>query len=223
MSNVINPGRHIRDRAMTEDILAVLPARRGHFLLESGYHADTWFSLDELFANPAAVAPLVATLAERLRPHGARAVCGPLLGGAFLAQALATRLGVRFFYTEPLIVPQQTTLFTAQYRLSLASRRAVRGEPIAVVDDAISAGSSVRATIDSLATAGASTVVVGAFLTLGDAALTHFAEQGVPVETLQRRRFELWEPNECPLCREGIILEDPHELPPGMRHNDVQS
>jgi len=31
-----------------------VPARRGHFLLESGYHTDLWFSLDGLFREPAA-------------------------------------------------------------------------------------------------------------------------------------------------------------------------
>ena len=196
---------------MTEDVLAALPIQRGHFLLESGYHSDTWFLLDGLFADPATVAPLVATLAERLRPHGARAVCGPLLGGAFLAQALATSLGTRFFYTEPASSPHPTALFSAEYQLSPASRRLVRGEPIAVVDDAISAGSSVRATVGALEAAGASTVVVGALVILGDRALMHFAEQGVPVETLQRRRFDLWQPSECPLCRLGTSLDSPCE------------
>ena len=128
---------------MTGNILTALPARRGHFLLESGYHADTWFSLDELFADPATVAPLVADLAERLRPYGPRAVCGPLLGGAFLAQALATSLRARFFYTEPVMARDRTALFAAEYQLPPASRSLVRGEPIAVVDDAISAGSSL--------------------------------------------------------------------------------
>ena len=196
---------------MTEDILAALPARRGHFLLESGYHTDIWLSLDELFAEPATVAPLVATLADRLRPHLAVAVCGPLLGGAFLAQAIATTLGVRFYYTEPLVAPRDGALFTAKYQLPPALRRPVRGQPIAVVDDVMSAGSSVRATVAALASAGASTVVVGALLVLGNAALMHFAEQDVPVETLQRRSFDLWKPSDCPLCGAGIPLGDPRE------------
>ncbi len=196
---------------MTEDILAALPARRGHFRLESGYRSDVWFALDDLFADPATVAPLVAALADRLRPHAAAAVCGPLLGGAFLAQAIATTLGARFYYTEPVITPRDDALFTADYRLPLASRRAVRGQQIAVVDDVISAGSSVRATVAALAAADASTVVVGAFLVLGNPALQHFAEHGVPVETLQRRGFDLWKPSDCPLCPSGPPLEDPRE------------
>jgi len=194
---------------MCADILATLPARRGHFLLESGYHTDLWLTLDELFCAPAAVTPLIETLADRLRPHAAAAVCGPLLGGAFVAQAVASTLGTRFCYTEPVAAPQGERLFAAEYRLPPALERWVRAQPVAVVDDVISAGSSVRATIAALAAAGASRVVVGTLLVLGDAALTHFAEQSVPVEALQRRCFELWKSEECPLCRSGQPLEDP--------------
>jgi orotate phosphoribosyltransferase len=195
---------------MTEDILAALPLRRGHFLLESGYHSDQWLTLDALFVDPAAIAPLVTALADRLRPHAPDAVCGPLLGGAFLAQALAMILGVRFYYTEPVAAFRgDDAVFAADYQLSPASRRRVRGETVAVVDDVISAGSSVRATVAALTDAGATTGVVAAFMVLGDVAWQYFAEQKIPMETLRRATFDLWKPEECPLCRSGLPLVDP--------------
>lgn len=194
---------------MSGDVVDALPARRGHFLLESGYHAELWLTLDAMFVDPARVAPLVDALADRLRPHRVTAVCGPLLGGAFLAQALATGLGVAFYYAEPVPVPADAGLFRAEYRLPAELRRRVRGERVAVVDDVISAGSSVRATIAALASAGASVSVVAAPLVLGDAAVTHFARAGVPMEMLAHRDFTLWKPDACPLCRDGVPLEDP--------------
>jgi orotate phosphoribosyltransferase len=194
---------------MMEDILAALPARRGHFLLESGYHTDLWFTLDAVFVDPRKIAPLVAALADKLRPHGVSAVCGPLLGGAFLAQALASSLGAGFYYTEPGPASSDPGLFKAAYRLPSELGRRVRGERVAVVDDVISAGSSTRATIAALTAAGASTLVVGAFLFLGDTGVAHFANQGVPVENLGHRAFNLWKPADCPLCSAGPPLEDP--------------
>lgn len=193
---------------MAEDILTALPARRGHFLLESGYHTDLWLTLDALFVDPPKLAPLVAALADRLRPHAVSAVCGPLQGGAFLAQGLAATLGVGFYYTESR-PPAGDGLFKTEYQLPPELRRRVRGQRVAVVDDVISAGSSVRATIAALTAADASTAVVATLLVLGDAALTHFADRGVPVEALQRSPFALWKPSDCPLCRAGPPLEDP--------------
>ncbi len=194
---------------MTTDILGALPARQGHFLLESGYHTDLWLTLDALFVDPGNLAPLVAVLGDRLRPHGVSAVCGPMLGGAFLAHALAMSLGVGFFYTESRPASAGAGLFAAEYKLPPALERLVRGQRVAVVDDVISAGSSVRATVAALTAAGASVAVVAALLALGDAGSLHFTERGVPVETLQRRELALWEPGDCPLCLQGQPLEDP--------------
>jgi orotate phosphoribosyltransferase len=198
---------------VTEDFLKTLPTRHGHFLLESGYHTDFWFTLDGLFVVPREIAPLVTALASQLRPYGASAVCGPLLGGAFLAHAVAIELGVRFYFTGPESGGGTGGLFSSEYRLPPELHRRVSGERVAVVDDVISAGSSVRATVMALTAAGASTVAVGTFLVLGNAAVEYFSAGGVPLEALVQRDFSLWDPVACPLCRAGILLEDPR-LPP---------
>lgn len=83
------------------------------------------------------------------------------------------------------------------------------GERVALVDDVISAGSSVRATGAALAAAGATTVVVGSLLVLDKQAVDHFAARGVPVVALAHQPVNLWLPNACPLCAEGMPLEDP--------------
>ena len=196
------------DTRVADDILSALPARSGHFLLESGHHTDLWLTLDALFVEPAAVAPLVAALADKLRPHMVTAICGPLLGGAFLAQALAEAMGARFYYTEPAPGSAASGLFAAAYRLPAEQRRRIRGERVAVVDDLISAGSSTRATIAEVKDADASAIAVGTLLVLGDEGLAHFSQQRVPIEMLGQRAFNLWKPADCPLCRSDRPVED---------------
>jgi orotate phosphoribosyltransferase len=193
------------------DLMGALPARDGHFLLESGYHTDRWLTLDALFVDPAAVAPLIDALADRLRVYAPTAICGSLLGGAFLAQSIATSLGVRFYFTQ-LVTSPPAGLFTAGYRLpgELAAR--IRGERVVVVDDVISAGSSARATVREVRTAGAHVVAVGALITLGSAGLEHFAAEGIPLETLDRRAFNVWTPADCPLCGAKRPLADPQTV-----------
>jgi orotate phosphoribosyltransferase len=180
----------------------------GHFRLESGYHADTWFDLDALFIDPAAMAPQVDALAASIRSHDVSAVCGPLLGGAFLAQALAAAMGVRFYFCEKSESDSASALYAARYRLPAGLRAHASKERFAVVDDVISAGSSVRATVTELEAAGATTAVVGSLLVLGTKAADYFASVNIPVVTLDKRAFQTWLPSECPLCSSGVPLEN---------------
>jgi len=189
-------------------IVGGMASRNRHFLLESGYHADTWLDLDALFIDPAKIAPQVDALAALIRPHDISAICGPLLGGAFLAQAVAAAMGVRFYFCEKSASDSSSALFGARYRLPAGLREHASKERFAVVDDVISAGSSVRAVVSELEAAGATTVVVGSLLILGTKATDYFAAMNIPVVALDERDFQTWLPDECPLCRSGVPLED---------------
>ena len=156
-----------------DDPFAELPLRTGHFLLESGYHTDTWLTLDELFGNPPRSNRSSTGWPSDCVRTARASSAGPLTGGAFLALAVAAKLAVRFGYTEPAAAASTEALFAAHYRLPRALEPSVSGQAVAVVDDVISAGSSVRASIASLDAAGASTVAVGALMVLGERALSH--------------------------------------------------
>jgi orotate phosphoribosyltransferase len=192
-----------------DDFLALVHGRRGHFLLESGYHGGLWLDLDGLFGQPRLVAPFVASLSQRLQPHRIEVVCGPLLGGAFLAQSLAASLDAEFCFTQPGAPAEGAGLYRARYGLPAALRARVRGRRVALVDDVISAGSSLRATYDELRTWEAVPVAVGALLALGEVGTRHFHdEHHLPVEVVTREPFELWPPARCPLCAQGEPLEN---------------
>ena len=123
----------------TDELLQILPARQGHFLLESGYHTDLWLTLDALFITPRSIAPLVAELASLLEPYKVTAICGPMLGGAFLAQALATALDIDFYYTEPVSNDSATKLFAAEYRLPQALHSRIHGARVSHAEPAAGA------------------------------------------------------------------------------------
>ncbi len=191
------------------DFLALVHGRRGHFRLESGYHAGLWLDLDGLFAQPQQIAPFATRLSEHLRPHSIELVCEPLVGGALLAQILATGLGAGFCFTQPGPPAPGAGLFRARYHLPAAFRSGVRGRRVALVDDVLSAGSSLRATYVELRRHEAVPVAVGALLVLGVVGATYFGEQGLPVEAVIRDTYQLWSPSECPRCTAGESLEDP--------------
>lgn len=189
--------------------LKLVAGRRGHFRLESGHHSDLWLDLDPLFADPRAVDPFVAALSGALVPHGASIICGPLLGGAFLAQLVARALGAEFCFTERVPAGQGEGLFRAEYRLPRAFALQVAGRRVAMVDDVMSAGSALRGTHAALLAHGAIPVAAGALLALGSTGADFFAQRGLAVVAVIRDRHTLWTPAECPLCVAGEALENP--------------
>ena len=187
-----------------DELLGLLAARKGHFLLESGQHGDLWLALDPLFLRPRRLGPLVGDLAGRLSRHGVDGVCGPLVGGALLAELIAAELDVEFFYAERL-----ATLETVNYRVPSALRSGVRDRRVAIVDDVIYAGSAVLKTLTDLRECGAVPVGVGALLVLGSAAQRLAAEESLPLERLASLTSGLWAPEACPLCAAQVPLDDP--------------
>lgn len=183
-------------------------ARRGHFQLESGHHSELWFDLDALFAVPARIDPFVKQLSASVRSHNVAAVCGPLLGGAFLAQLIAHELDVDFCFTERVMPRDATGLYQASYPLPPAFRARVHGRRIAMVDDVMSAGSALRGTYTELQTHGAAPVVAGALMVLGTTGAGFFAGQQVAVEAVVRESYSVWLPSECPLCKADKPVEN---------------
>src|SRR3979490_2295336 len=96
---------------MAATIAALLAERRGHFLMESGYHSGSWFELDALFDHPDALRPFVSELAGRLSLHGVEAVCGPMTGGAKLAEMMAVELGAPHVVAGRFAAPAANGLF----------------------------------------------------------------------------------------------------------------
>ncbi len=192
----------------TAVFMELVAARRGHFRLESGHHGGLWLDLDSLFAEPRRIAPFVGALADAIRPHAISVVCGPLLGGAFLAQLVAHALDVEFCFTERVLPAGIGGMYQVRYELPSASIPHVRNKRVAIVDDVMSAGSALRGTFAELSAHGAEPVVAGALLVLGSTGSDFFAEQGIAVEAVCRDEYDFWLPGECPLCATGVPLED---------------
>jgi orotate phosphoribosyltransferase len=174
--------------------------------MESGYHSALWFNLDGLFDTGSRIDPFVDQLATQLKTFDVEVVCGPATGGATLAELIARRLGCAFAFTQ-LASADPSGLFKARYVLPPEFADGVRGKRVALVDDVMSAGSSLRATLAAMEASGARTVVIGALHVLGGAGVDFFLQRGLTVETVGRDDYEMWRPDRCPLCAAGAPLE----------------
>ena len=182
--------------------------RNGHFRLESGHHFDRFIDLEMLFVLPKALQPFARMLAARLKPHNVEAICGPMVEGSFIAMMVAEKVGVPFTYAERIADDTLRGLYTVRYRLPGAQRQLVRGKRVAIVNDVISAGSAVRGAYNDLIECGATPVVIAALAVLGNRGPAWAAELQIPLDALVAMDNEVWEPESCPLCREGVPLNN---------------
>ncbi len=192
---------------MQDSLIQLLAGRRGHFQMESGYHSELWFNLDVLFAQPTRLQPFVLELARRLAGHRIEAVCGPMTGGAKLAELIAAELGIGYFFTERFEQRDATGLFPVKYAVPSSRRAMLAGKRVAIVDDAVSAGSAARGTYADLIACDALPVALGALFIFGEKAVQFARKQNLALEGIARMSFGMWPPTECPLCKSGMALE----------------
>jgi orotate phosphoribosyltransferase len=178
-------------------------ATRGHFRYESGHHGDLWLDLDALLMDARAVHGWAMALAEQVAPWRPEVVCGPLTGGAFVAQALAAALGADFAFAERRLVEGH-----AAYRIPDRLRARLAGRRVVLADDAVNAGSALLATLEDARRYGAELAGFASLITLGDAATTLAARHRVPFAHLVALERSLWPAQACPLCAEGVPLQD---------------
>jgi len=182
--------------------------RAGHFRFESGHHGDRWLEPDLLLQRPAVLRPLAVKLADRLKRHRFDAVCGPLTGGAFLAQLVGEECDVAFAFTERFAEPPSDAMYPVRYRIPEVLRYRLSGVSVAIVNDVTNAGSAVRGTYDDLVACGARPVAFGTLIALGPWSATFAAASNLALESLETLPNNLWTPGDCPLCAAKVALED---------------
>lgn len=192
-------------------VLNAVVASRGHFVYESGHHGDLWLDLDGLFVDARRTRGWAAALAERAVACRPEFVCGPLTGGAFVAQSLAAEIGAGFVFAERLV----SETGAVRYRIPASLRGALHGRRVLLVDDAVNAGSAWLLTLTDLLDCGGGIAGFATLLSLGEAASQIAEQYGAPLFTLASLECGRWVAEECPLCRAGVALSDCFEAADG--------
>ncbi|MGH6913131.1 MAG: phosphoribosyltransferase family protein, partial [Geminicoccales bacterium] len=104
-----------------------------------------------------------AALAQRAAESRPELVCGPLTGGAFLAQLLAVEIGAGFVFAERVVLEEGSV----RYRIPSSRRQTLQGRRVLLVDDAVNAGSALLSTLTDLLRCGAQPAGFACLLTLG--------------------------------------------------------
>lgn len=124
----------------------------GHFILTSGNHSDRYFEKFDVLNQPRHVETLCRALAEKLRETKPDVVLGPTTLGILLAYEVARHLGVPAAYGEK----------GADGKRFLRRPAHIKpGQRVAVVDDVLTTGGSIRECIELVGAQGATLCGVG--------------------------------------------------------------
>ena len=169
---------------------------QGHFQLSSGLHSPGYLQCALVCQDPAVCAQLCEELAKPFRGVRVDAVIGPAMGGIVLAYELARALGSRGFFTER----------GDDGRMTLRRGFALnRGERVIIVEDVMTTGGSAAELIEIAEAAGAEVVGVVALVDRGGA--KRF--EGRRVAFALQVELPTYQPEECPLCKQGVPLVKP--------------
>ena len=186
--------------AMTnEEILEVFKQTegilKGHFLLTSGRHSDTYMQCAKLFVDPEKSEMLCKELAEILREFKADVVVSPAVGGIIMGYEVARQLKAKNFFAER--VDGKMTL-----RRGFALEK---GSRVIVVEDVVTTGGSVKEVIQLVKDAGCEVVAAASIVDRSNGKV----DFSVPFRALLSMEVISYEADECPICKQGIPIYKP--------------
>ncbi len=167
----------------------------GHFQLTSGRHSDHYMQCAQLFQYPEYSEMMCAELAEYFRNERIDLVAGPAVGGIIIAYETARALKVRNIFAE-----RQNGVMT--FRRGFAVQP---GERVLVTEDVVTTGGSVREVIELVRAAGGEVVGVGSIVDRSNGQV----DFGVPFKAVLSMEVLSWEPEDCPLCKQGSVAVKP--------------
>lgn len=187
----------------------------GHFKLSSGNHSQFYLQSAKVLEDPKTAKLLAEALASQIKESGIKvdAVCSPALGGLIAGFALATALDVRFIFAER--VDGEMTIrrgFEVQ-----------EGEKYIICEDIITTGGSALEAAKQVEKDGGEIV---AYAALANRGFCNRVGSNIepkencrlpldkPLFALDDFTFEMYSPDDCPLCKEGS-----EAYKPGSRGN----
>lgn len=177
----------------------------GHFLLASGNHSSRYLQSAKVLEYPKKAAELTDALAKMIKEAGVEAdtVCAPALGGVLAGYELARSLDVRSIFVEK------------DGEGGMVLRRGfevAEGEKIIICEDIITTGGSAFKAAQAIEALGGKIVAFASLANRGfckrqgsnlEAKPECKLPQNIPFFALDDFTFEMYTPEECPMCRRG--------------------
>ncbi len=167
----------------------------GHFQLTSGLHSPRYLQCALVLQYPEHAERAGQALAAYFKDQGIDLVAAPAIGGIIVAHETARALGVRALFAE-----REAGVMTLRRGFGLK-----QGERVLVVEDVVTTGGSTRETIEVVKHAGGIVVGAGSIVDRSGGAV----DLGVKRHSLVVLNVPVYDPSECPLCKQGTTATKP--------------
>lgn len=164
---------------------------KGHFKLTSGRHSDTYMQSAKLFIDTKQSEMVCKALAEKLAGEKIDMVVSPAVGGILMGYEVARQLGVPNIFAE-----RENGEMTLRRGFSIE-----KGAKVVVVEDVVTTGGSVKEVVKLVQGHGAEVVAVASLVDRSNGAV----DFGVKYVNLISMEVVSYDPEECPICKEGKI------------------
>jgi orotate phosphoribosyltransferase len=179
--------------------------RHGHFELSSGLHSGTYVQCALVLQYPRFAEKLGQALAALFSDARIDAVVSPALGGVIIGQEVARALPAH----GDAIGGGVPAMFVERDAGGvMCLRRGFSLKPdthVLVVEDVWTTGGSTQEAISVVEEAGGRVVAAGALIDRSGGKIEFPVESNALIEL----RIESYEPDDCPLCRQGNVAVKP--------------
>jgi orotate phosphoribosyltransferase len=171
----------------------------GHFRLTSGLHSSGYLQCALVLQHPRHAESLGSAIAALVRDLRPTVVLSPALGGIVIGHEVGRALGVRAVFAE-----RQDGALQLRRGFIIAEN-----DRVLVVEDVLTTGGSTKETIQIARAAGGQVVGAAAIVDRSPTPLRF----DVPLSALLRMQLPTYEPDQCPLCAQGLPVVKPGSRP----------
>ncbi|MEG1608615.1 MAG: orotate phosphoribosyltransferase [Clostridia bacterium] len=168
---------------------------KGHFLLTSGRHSDTYMQSAKVFVDTKASEKLCKALAKKLKGVAVDLVVSPAVGGILMGYEVARQLGVPNIFAE-----RENGAMTFRRGFSVPN-----GANVIVVEDVVTTGGSVKEVVELVKSLGGNVQAIASIVDRSNGAV----DFGVKFVNLISVDVVSYDAENCPLCKDGSVAVKP--------------
>ncbi len=182
---------------MSNEVLNLLEQAEGvlhgHFCLTSGLHSDIYFQCAKLYQYPDITEQLGKKLAEKLSDIEFDTIVAPAIGAVIIGYETAKNAKKRNLFVE-----RKDGVMQLRRGYTLK-----KGEKVVIIEDVITTARTIKETMEAIKEFEPEVVAVGCIVDRTKGKTEYNIKSLMQIDPV------VYEPDNCPLCKEGIPLVKP--------------